>query len=317
MLNRQGHERLLDRRLDRRHPPMHLLAKTDERPDAHYTWGVVAPKVRATATPLVREQLVARGLYAGVPVYATAGTVGGLAVLRNNGSHPVTADDDRLDGLWVNDALVRDRETLLERQKLAYQRFLDRVAGNQRCEVVVVSNAAQLMQVHAIRAAVFAGEQQCPLDEEFDDNDFTCTHFLGLINGEPAATMRLRYFGDGVKLERIALLPKYRGITNMARDIALYVIDFARRKGFRAAYGTAQVRFAKFWRQLGFEVLAPRQKPLVYSDHEYIEIFRELEAHPEAITIKGDPYVLMRPEGRWDAISVLERSGDRPATNPH
>jgi len=317
LLNAEGHDRLLDRSFDRRHPSLSLLAKAGEKPDAHYTWGIVAPKLRARARPLVSQELVKQGLYVGIPRYATAGTEGGLKVLRGNGSHPLTPEDDRLDGLFANDGHVANRDALLLRQQEAARRFRSRRNHSQNCEVVVVSNAAQLMQVHAIRAAVFAGEQRCPLDEEFDNNDFTCTHFLGLVDGEPAATMRLRYFGDGVKLERIALLPKYRRVTSMARDIAIFVIDFARRKGFRAAYGTAQVRFSSFWQQLGFEILPERDAPIVYSDHEYVEIFREFEPHPEAIGLRSDPYVLMRPEGRWDVRSALDRSAARPATNPH
>jgi len=34
----------------------------------------------------------------------------------------------------------------------------------------------------------------------------TATHLVGYVGAEPAATLRLRYFGDFVKIERLAVL---------------------------------------------------------------------------------------------------------------
>jgi hypothetical protein len=31
----------------------------------------------------------------------------------------------------------------------------------------------------------------------------------------------------------------------------------------------------------------------------------------------SDPYLIVRPEGYWDAPGALDRSAERPATNPH
>jgi hypothetical protein len=72
----------------------------------------------------------------------------------------------------------------------------------------------------------------------------------------------------------------------------------------------------KFWGRFG---LKPMQKnfPLVFSDHEYIEVHAELEPHPDAITMMSDPYVIVRPEGSWDTPGVLDESAERPPTNPH
>ena len=35
------------------------------------------------------------------------------------------------------------------------------------------------------------------------------------------------------------------------------------------------------------------------------------EKHPQSITLNDDPYVLIRPEGRWDTPGILERSASR------
>jgi hypothetical protein len=55
----------------------------------------------------------------------------------------------------------------------------------------------------------------------------------------------------------------------------------------------------------------------VVSDHEYIEVERRLTPPADALTIDSDPLVLLRPEGLWDRPGVLDRSVNRPATNPH
>jgi len=40
--------------------------------------------------------------------------------------------------------------------------------------------------------------------------------------------------------------------------------------------------------------------------------------HPARITLDEDPYVLIRPEGQWDAPGILELSvGRGAAAQPH
>ena len=51
-------------------------------------------------------------------------------------------------------------------------------------------------------------------------------------------------------------------------------------------------------------------------DFDYVEIVAEIERDPEAITIGADPYVMIRPEGRWHVPGVLERSSTREVTRP-
>jgi hypothetical protein len=50
-----------------------------------------------------------------------------------------------------------------------------------------------------------------------------------------------------------------------------------------------------------------------FSDHAYIEIVYDAEPNPKAIKLGIDPYVLMRPEGRWDRPGVLDKSALRNA----
>jgi hypothetical protein len=62
-----------------------------------------------------------------------------------------------------------------------------------------------LMLVTAIPAAVFLAEQECPIEEEFDGNDLVAAHFIGFVGHEPAARLRVRFFGEFAKIERLTV----------------------------------------------------------------------------------------------------------------
>lgn len=182
-------------------------------------------------------------------------------------------------------------------------------------EAVMVSRPDDIARVFAIRFAVFGVEQRCPYEEEFDGNDLCASHVLGLVDGEPAGSLRIRYFASFAKLERLAVLPRFRD-RSVARLVVGKGIELCRRKGYAMLYAQAQLRLAGFWGQFGFHPLT-RNVALVFSDHEYVELVAEVDPHADAITINSDPYVIIRPEGEWDTPGILERSSIRPATNPH
>jgi hypothetical protein len=83
-LNTAGLEALQNRTLSGRTPDLDHLARAGERPAALYVWAGIARKTRVLA-----EMLVARALgaerYGGLPIYATAGTLGGLKWLNHLG----------------------------------------------------------------------------------------------------------------------------------------------------------------------------------------------------------------------------------------
>lgn len=76
-------------------------------------------------------------------------------------------------------------------------------------EVKLVTAQQDLEKVFAIRKEVFVGEQNCPpeLEWEFEDES---VHFLAKINGKPAGAARWRKTPNGFKLERFAVLKKFR-----------------------------------------------------------------------------------------------------------
>lgn len=183
--------------------------------------------------------------------------------------------------------------------------------------VTVARTFEDLMQAIAIRSMVYMGEQFCPYDEEFDGNDLAgATHLIARIGREPVGVVRLRWFSDFAKLERLTVIPACRGGA-VPRALLDAAFDLAAKKGYRRVMGHTQVRLAPVLMRLGKVKVRPNRKRFKFSDHEYVETIRELTPPDDAVTIDSDPLVLLRPEGAWDRPGVLDRSADRPATNPH
>jgi predicted GNAT family N-acyltransferase len=170
------------------------------------------------------------------------------------------------------------------------------------------------MRVSSIRSAVYIGEQECPFEEEFDGNDFTATHLIGYVGDEPAGCIRIRHFADFAKIERLAVRKEFRN-TRLSFQIVKAAIELCRAKGYRRLYGHSQRRLMSFWGRFGFVPL-PGGKEFVFSDFDYVEAVLDIEPSPNAVRIGVDPYVMIRPEGRWHEPGILERSASRPASRP-
>lgn len=179
--------------------------------------------------------------------------------------------------------------------------------------VDVVRTLDEFMAVMAIRSRVFQNEQACPYDEEFDGNDLAgATHLLARRNGEPVGTMRVRWFSDFAKSERFAVVPEARA-TKVAFALIEAACQVAGKKGYTRILGHAQTRVAPFWTRRGGGKLREDRESFTFSDHEYVEIIREIEPPENHLTINSHPMELCRPEGDWEREGILEKSAKRAA----
>jgi predicted GNAT family N-acyltransferase len=180
----------------------------------------------------------------------------------------------------------------------------------RRAEVRIARSFDDLLMVYSVRSAVYIAEQECPFAEEFDGNDHCATHFIGFIKGEPAGCIRARFFHDFVKLERLAVLKRFRK-SNLAYELVRSGIDLARRKGFRRLYGHSREGLEGFWARFGAKPIGG-DRHLTFSGFRYTEMVLDVEALPDAITLASGGFVLLRPEGDWDQPGILEISATRP-----
>jgi predicted GNAT family N-acyltransferase len=69
-----------------------------------------------------------------------------------------------------------------------------------------------LIEAFTIRKKVFVEEQKVPMEEEIDEFEDISTHLLAsTADGRGVGTCRWRPTDKGIKLERFAVLPEFRG----------------------------------------------------------------------------------------------------------
>jgi predicted GNAT family N-acyltransferase len=308
MLNDAGMRGLIDGSLDTKDPDPAALTQQNERPAGIYVWAVHARGVIAGGIPLALEK-VWTPLYREANLYARAVTPDGVRILEALGFRLGAT----FHGTIAPHLHMYERGDPSPHDQPAYDGYRGRSAMPS-VSVTVAHTSEETSQAFAIRGAVYMGEQECPYAEEFDGNDFAATHLVGYVGNEPAGCMRLRFFADFAKLERLAVRREFRH-RRLATKLVEAAIDLCRVKGYQRFYAHSQVRLVDFWRRFGFKPIEGRRE-FVFSDFEYVEVVLDVSRSPQAITIGADPYVTIRPEGRWHAPGVLERSSARTHTQP-
>ncbi len=293
-LTANGLDALVAGALDRQNPDTRLLTRAGELPVALYIWCIYSPGnfIPAIAAIAAHFETIAPK---GVPLFTSAATPAAARLFASLGfdharDHYPDADDDVL---------------VVFRAKSEPERKAPPPATTTR----VSRTIEDVMKVFAIRAATYMNEQACPYDEEFDGNDFCAAHILGEVNGEPAGCIRIRFFGDFVKIERLAVRPEFRSST-LAFRLVRAAFDYCRAKGFRKAYGHARHDLINFWSRFGFREI-PGRPTFEFSDVTYVEMEAEVSACNDVIGIGRSPFELIRPEGAWDQPGPLDRSASR------
>jgi predicted GNAT family N-acyltransferase len=117
----------------------------------------------------------------------------------------------------------------------------------------VVTDPHDVLKALIVRGIVFVEEQNVPYVGEIDEFEESAVHVLGEIDGEPVAAARLRLLEDAAKLERIAVRPRWRG-RGLGKRIVAFLLDEARRRGYRRFTMHAQSHLIDFYREFGFDV---------------------------------------------------------------
>jgi predicted GNAT family N-acyltransferase len=291
--------------LDTAHPDLKQVTKPGERPAGIYVWATFAPGILAAAVALVLEQLGTPD-YAGVDLFTRPNTPDGFRFNETLG----LKRGAKIGPIYAPHLYTFRRAPEVSPVYDSYRRN----SGGRELMVTVARTFEDLVRVSSIRSAVYIGEQECPYEEEFDGNDLAATHLIGYVGDEPAGCLRIRYFADFAKVERLAVRKEFRN-TRLSFQLVRAGIKLCQMKGYRRLYGHSQKRLVNFWSRFGFRPIDGR-KEFVFSDFDYVEIVAEVDRDPEAITIGADPYVMIRPEGRWHVPGVLERSASRDVTRP-
>lgn len=120
---------------------------------------------------------------------------------------------------------------------------------SKKIEVKKAVDPIELEKVFAIRREVFVGEQNCPPELEWEHEDES-THFLATVDGEPAGAARWRKTEKGHKLERFAVLKKFRGHGVGQALVQAVLNDLPEDAGY--VYMHAQIQAASLYERFGF-----------------------------------------------------------------
>ncbi len=176
--------------------------------------------------------------------------------------------------------------------------------GASGYRVKVVRDFEDMAKVHVIRAAGTFDDPEYFYAKQFDGNDFSCTHLLGYIDGEPVGTIRIRYFADFTRIERLTIRPTYRK-SRMAFKLARAALAWCRDKGYRKFSGVAREELVPFWSMLGFRLTEGKDPIFIYG-MPHFDMTMLSDPVPNAITPATETMVMLRPEGRWHEAGYHE-----------
>jgi GNAT superfamily N-acetyltransferase len=283
-LNALGTAALVEGRFDGRDPALRFICRPGEQPEAVYSWLTYTPGKMVAGLRLLLELERFGG---GVPIFTRAAHEEPGRILKKAGFIPArslfpSAPD------WLLAALARQ------------------ATDSRSLTICVARSFDDISKVMTIRALTYMAEQLCSYEEEFDGNDFCGTHLLGCVGGEPAGCVRVRYFADFAKMERLAVRPEYRNTRLMWRLVQA-AFDLCARKGYRKMYAHAREDMVPTWERLGARVYEGREG-FSFSDVRFKEMVLDLQPHPESLSLGADPMVLIRPEGEWDRLGPIDRA---------
>ena len=123
-----------------------------------------------------------------------------------------------------------------------------------KAQVKKVADPADLDKVFAIRREVFVGEQNCPPELEWEHEEES-NHFLAMADGVPAGASRWRKTDKGYKLERFAVLQKFRGFGVGQELVKTVLADLPADATY--VYMHAQLDAIPLYEKFNFEKVGP------------------------------------------------------------
>jgi predicted GNAT family N-acyltransferase len=124
--------------------------------------------------------------------------------------------------------------------------------GPRPISIRMVRTRGDLERAFRLREEIFIRGQRVPRGIEMDGRDGEAKHFLAYYRGRLAGCARIRFMGKRAKLERIAVLGRYRR-RGLGKEITARLVSYARRMGAKEALMHAQCHAGDFYEKCGFK----------------------------------------------------------------
>jgi predicted GNAT family N-acyltransferase len=105
--------------------------------------------------------------------------------------------------------------------------------------------------VLSIRKAVFVRGQGVALSREMDGKDDEAKHVIAVIGGKPVGCARIRLVHGRAKVERMAVLARYRN-KGIGGAIMRYIFSYLKQRKVKDVYVHSQYAVREFYRRYGF-----------------------------------------------------------------
>lgn len=123
-------------------------------------------------------------------------------------------------------------------------------------KVIQAGTDEQLRDAYNIRKKVFVEEQQVPINIEIDEHENSSTHFvLYDDNDSPAGAGRFRIVNGKGKVERICVLPEYRGM-GAGVQIMEKIEEHARELPIEELVLNSQSYAIPFYEKIGYKTVS-------------------------------------------------------------
>ena len=144
--------------------------------------------------------------------------------------------------------------------------------GHGPISVRMARTRGDLERAFSVREEVFIKGQRVPRGIEMDGREGEARHFLAYYRGRLAGCARIRFMGKRAKLERIAVLGRYRK-RGLGKAITAHMVRYARRQGAKEALMHAQCHAGSFYEKCGF---TPRGGIFLEAGMEHRKMIKKL-----------------------------------------
>lgn len=143
-------------------------------------------------------------------------------------------------------------------------------------KAVKATNEKQRNDAFYVRKKVFVEEQNVPIEIELDEYEDFAEHVVLYDDHQPVGAGRFRVISDTGKLERICVLPQYRG--KGAGNIILETLEkLAAEKGLKKIKLNAQVQVENFYKKHGYQTVSD-----IFMDAGIPHVTMEKTLHPHS-----------------------------------
>ncbi|MGA1821912.1 MAG: GNAT family N-acetyltransferase [Thermoplasmatota archaeon] len=119
-------------------------------------------------------------------------------------------------------------------------------------EIGMAERQSDMEEVFQIRRIVFIEDQNVPYDIEMDGLEDVSDHIIMRFKGITIGCGRIRRTGNGVKLERVAVLEEYRR-RGFGSILMRFMVDRALEMKSETIYLHSQVAAVDFYSRFGFK----------------------------------------------------------------